>query len=57
MSGSGLTEAIAEITREFERQSSGVVRHFQWHEEMAAELVRFLPDSGYVIVEKERLED
>ncbi|OZC59259.1 hypothetical protein CH276_22695 [Rhodococcus sp. 06-470-2] len=50
MTNPQLTELISDTTRAFERQSSGVLRHQQWHTELAEHLQTILTAEGYSIV-------
>lgn len=50
MTDSQLTELMAETTHEYERHTSGIVRHLQWHAEMAEDLQARLSEHGYSIV-------
>lgn len=50
MSDPQLTELIAETTRTHEADSSGVLRHHQWHTEQAQHLQQQLSKHGYSIV-------
>lgn len=45
-----LTELISDTTRAFEHQSSGVLRHPQWHTELAEQLQAILTAEGYSVV-------